>query len=79
MRYIIWSEEHNAWWRDDKMGYTHSIIYAGRFEQREACEIVKTGNRFLDPGDEPPLNEIAIPDPLVPAECMDPQIALLVG
>jgi hypothetical protein len=62
--YLIWSEEHLAWWQANKCGYTRSIFEAGRFSQREATEIVKDANAFLDPSCNPPLNEIAIPDPL---------------
>jgi len=64
VRYLIWSEEHHAWWSRNKNGYTRSIFEAGRFTQKEACEIVKAGNQYLDPTCDPPLNEIAIPDPI---------------
>ena len=64
MKFLIWSEEHHAWWKGTKQGYTRSIFDAGCFTQREACDIVKSGNAFLDPTCDPPLNEIAIEDPL---------------
>jgi hypothetical protein len=66
--YLVWSEEHQAWWHQSRMRYTASIFEAGRFQQREACEIVKQGNAFLDPRYDSPLNEIAIPDPLEVSE-----------
>jgi hypothetical protein len=66
-KYLIWSEEHLAWWKADQSGYTRSIFWAGRFTQDEARFIVKAANEFLDPNAKPPLNEIAIPDPLVPS------------
>jgi hypothetical protein len=62
--YLIWSEEHLAWWKANKHEYTRSIFWAGRFSQEEACEIVKRANAFLDPKRDQILNEIAIPDPL---------------
>jgi hypothetical protein len=64
MKYLIWSEEHQAWWKPGKTGYTRSIFKAGRYEQPEAVEIVKSGNQYLDPTCDPPLNEVAIPDPI---------------
>jgi hypothetical protein len=64
IRYLIWSEEHQAWWRANATGYTRSIYQAGRFTQAQAHDIVKSANAFLDPSMDPPLNEIAIPDPL---------------
>jgi hypothetical protein len=62
--YLIWSEEHQAWWHANRHQYTRSIFEAGRFRQPDACEIVLAANAYLDPAHDPPLNEIAIPDPL---------------
>ena len=66
--YLVWSEEHLSWWKANKCEYTRSIFYAGRFSEAEAEEIVKRANAYLDPyldpSEGPPLNEIAIPDPL---------------
>jgi len=64
MLYLIWSEEHEAWWSQSGCGYTCSIYKAGRYTQKQACDIVKKANQYLDPSCDPPLHEIAIPDPL---------------
>lgn len=38
--YVIWSFEHQAWWRPGAMGYTGNLEHAGRFDAREAGDIV---------------------------------------
>ena len=63
-KYLIWSEEHLAWWHRNKHQYVRSIFLAGRFTEREASEIVKNANAFLDPEQHSPFNEIIIPDPV---------------
>jgi hypothetical protein len=62
VHYIIWSEEHLAWWRPAKSGYTRSLIDAGCYSKNEAEEIVANANKFLPPEQ---FNEIAILDPLL--------------
>jgi hypothetical protein len=37
--YLIWSNEHGAWWRYGREGYTRSLILAGRYTRQEAIEI----------------------------------------
>jgi hypothetical protein len=59
-RYLIWSEEHQAWWLANKHGYTRSIFEAGHFSQPEVAEIVQKANAYLDPSLPPPLNEVAL-------------------
>lgn len=70
--YLIWSEEHGAWWRpgdrDFVWGYTHFMTEAGRFTKADAEWIVERGNKKIVPEDgflaDRKFNEIAIPDPL---------------
>lgn len=66
-RYLIWSEEHGAWWRG-RQGYTYFMTEAGRFSKAEADRIVEQGNRVINPETGPlttrKFNEVAIPDPL---------------
>lgn len=38
--YVIWSFEHNQWWGPDHSGYTPVLSMAGRYDAREAGEIV---------------------------------------
>lgn len=37
--YLIWSNEHHAWWRPEKAGYTFFIEVAGRYSRTEAMSI----------------------------------------
>jgi hypothetical protein len=60
-QYVIWSEEHGAWWGAAEWGYTVSLRAAGRFSKARAEEIVDKANRFIQP---PAFHEIAISDPL---------------
>lgn len=49
-QYVIWSEEHGAWWLPDKMGYTRHVAQAGRYSQEEAETIIRNANEHLLPG-----------------------------
>jgi hypothetical protein len=40
LNYLIWSNQHRQWWRDDRRGYTDSIEEAGRYGHDEAVQIV---------------------------------------
>jgi hypothetical protein len=66
--YVIWSEEHGAWWRPKASGYTHFLRQAGRYTQAQVEVVVEEANRIIDPESgfdrERTFNEIAIPDPL---------------
>jgi hypothetical protein len=42
--YVIWSIEHQAWWRPGWMGYCVSLHDAGLYTQREAAEILSRAN-----------------------------------
>lgn len=37
--YLIWSNEHRAWWEADGHGYTKSLAGAGRFSRVVALTI----------------------------------------
>lgn len=54
--YVIWSFEHDAWWRPARMGYTASFVEAGHYTQAEADRIVANANRFSRT-----INEQALP------------------
>jgi hypothetical protein len=45
-RYLVWSNEHQMWWRPSHGGYTGYIEEAGRYEQDVAVQIV--ANATLD-------------------------------
>lgn len=46
--YLIWSNEHNAWWRPNSQGYTHSIEAAGRYGLQEAIRVSNQANYSWD-------------------------------
>lgn len=54
--YLIWSEEHHAWWRPAERGYTSQMREAGRYSKERAYSIVTAANLIG-------FNEIAIPFP----------------
>jgi len=37
--YLIWSDEHKAWWKPNKAGYTYYMREAGRYTERQATNI----------------------------------------
>jgi hypothetical protein len=44
--FVIWSFEHNAWWRPGRCGYTPHLPHAGRYTHADADEIVTNANRY---------------------------------
>jgi hypothetical protein len=58
--YLIWSNEHRAWWRPDRCGYTTAIENAGRYDRAEACAIASNARGGWSKGKNPP--EIALPE-----------------
>ncbi len=61
VKYLVWSNEHKAWWGADHRGYTRFIERAGRYERAEALKIAGTrdGGWRLNKGNP---DEIAIPE-----------------
>lgn len=43
---MIWSFEHDAWWRPGRMGYTPVFAEAGHYDAAEAQHIVLNANRY---------------------------------
>lgn len=43
-QFLIWSEEHGAWWRPNRCGYTTSMKRAGRYDGLSAEDIVRNAN-----------------------------------
>jgi hypothetical protein len=54
MNFVIWSFEHDAWWRPGRWGYTPLLAEAGRYTEREARDIVAAANLIT-------VNEITMP------------------
>lgn len=61
MDYLIWSNEHGAWWRRLEDGYTQDLALAGRYPRGRAVEIVAAANVALRGEDEP--NEVMVVAP----------------
>lgn len=40
-KYVIWSNEHSAWWAPNRNGYQWRLADAGLYTRREALEIVR--------------------------------------
>lgn len=59
MRWVVWSEEHGAWWAPGWNGYVTSLARAGRYDKQEALDIMERANR-LPKGR---IYEVAMPDP----------------
>lgn len=43
-RYLIWSNEHRAWWKPHSNGYTTLTHLAGQFTEMEARKIIREAN-----------------------------------
>lgn len=43
-KYLIWSEEHGAWWRPNSCGYTKSLKEAGQYSYDGAFKIASNAN-----------------------------------
>lgn len=54
--YLIWSNEHRAWWRPNSSGYTVFIESAGRYSRDEAVK----KSRARDQHRGEPLPELPI-------------------
>ncbi len=39
--WMIWSNEHGAWWMPEYMGYTHDVRCAGRYTKEQALRICR--------------------------------------
>lgn len=61
-KWLVYSREHNLWWRAERCGYTVDRAKAGRYTQEEAESICETvSRRVLDDIDEGP-SEFAVLD-----------------
>lgn len=58
--YLIWSNEHRAWWAPGRCGYVSSIERAGRYDRDEAISIASCARGGWAKGKNP--SEIAIPE-----------------
>lgn len=56
--YLVWSNEHRAWWRPGHQGYTPNYKDAGRYSRKEALTICQMANVAISPGHAP--NEVPV-------------------
>lgn len=42
--YLVWSNEHNAWWGPNHRGYVNRVEHAGRYSKEEALKICQGAN-----------------------------------
>jgi len=56
--FLVWSIEHDAWWRPAHYGYTRDIRDAGRYPRDEAREILKNAN------------VVSCEECMIPVECL---------
>ena len=40
IKYLLWSNKHQMWWRPDARGYTGDIVEAGRYTKAAAIRYV---------------------------------------
>ena len=66
MKYLIWSNEHRAWWKGNRHGYTTRTDKAGQFSYEVAREICEDANRYDQPIELRPstgVNEVMVEAP----------------
>jgi len=60
--YLVWSIEHDAWWRPAHQGYTRDVRVAGRYSADDAYDIVKNAN------------VVSFEECMIPVECIEPEL-----
>lgn len=66
-KWLVWSNEHKAWWRPNRAGYCFKRASAGRYSFDEACEIVKGANYARD-GEPNEAMVLDVPQPELEAK-----------
>lgn len=62
--WLIWSNEHDMWWRANERGYTPSRKLAGRYTFEKAKSIVKMANRHYAMSPNEAMVEDVLVEPL---------------
>lgn len=60
--YLIWSNEHNAWWGPDRRGYALHLAAAGRYTREDALSICQSARDGWRDGEPPPEIPVWEPD-----------------
>jgi hypothetical protein len=58
--YLVWSNEHHAYWGPNRSGYTTNWLQAGRYSAENAADCCRT--RTWEPRKPPPEVMILAPD-----------------
>lgn len=64
-RYLIWSNQHRAWWRANSAGYTVYVTAAGIYSKEEALDVSWKGRDGWESEQKCPA-EIAVPLSSIP-------------
>jgi hypothetical protein len=65
VRYVIWSNQHKAWWRPKSAGYARDVRGAGVYSRTEAldiCQTARDGWGVGHPPDEVPVLVSDLPE-----------------
>ena len=57
--WLVWSNQHGAWWRPNRSGYTLDVAAAGRYALSDALQCAAARSRC--PDGVPP--EVIVPSP----------------
>jgi hypothetical protein len=68
-KWLIWSNEHRAYWRPNMAGYTTFAKAAGRYTYTQAIEICRDARSHGDDGTPPP-------ETMITEDCISPNAAL---
>ena len=60
--YLVWSNEHHAWWRHKSQGYARNILEAGRYTRAEAVDIADKSRDGWEVDRRPDEIAVAIAD-----------------
>ncbi|MFD1546956.1 hypothetical protein [Nonomuraea guangzhouensis] len=60
--YLVWSNEHDAWWGPNRRGYTHDVWAAGRYAETEDAEVCRKAAYGWRGGSPPPEVMVAAPE-----------------
>jgi len=65
--YVIWSIEHQAWWRPGRRGYAETLEHAGHYTADEARAIVADANIVTNTTDDPDI-VVTLEECLIPVD-----------
>ena len=63
-KFLIWSNEHRAWWKPGRSGYCIAVEAAGRYSHADALAISVAAHDGWRPGQPPPEIPVAEADVL---------------